>query len=61
MGEQCEKKMRGVSATNMEVREIKEGTQGGIADFKIAIGNHYTDDELSHLGSSRHFFPVTKK
>jgi chromosome segregation ATPase len=28
-----------------------------VGEFKGVVGRHYSDDELAHLGSSRHFFP----
>eukprot|EP01012_Entosiphon_sulcatum_P003727 TRINITY_DN11299_c0_g1_i2.p1 TRINITY_DN11299_c0_g1~~TRINITY_DN11299_c0_g1_i2.p1 ORF type:complete len:931 (+),score=146.26 TRINITY_DN11299_c0_g1_i2:21-2813(+) len=41
-------------ATPVEKRGAVNGTLG---EFKRVIATHYTDDELAHLGTSRHLFP----
>lgn len=49
--EHAEKRARGADY------EGQDAMLAGLEEFKVTVAKHYTDDELAHLGSSRHFFP----
>eukprot|EP00994_Dinema_validum_P000621 NODE_111_length_2497_cov_100.516340_g78_i0.p1 GENE.NODE_111_length_2497_cov_100.516340_g78_i0~~NODE_111_length_2497_cov_100.516340_g78_i0.p1 ORF type:complete len:804 (-),score=186.93 NODE_111_length_2497_cov_100.516340_g78_i0:85-2442(-) len=49
--EACEKRLRNVQGS--------QDLAAVAAFYKNVIAHHFTDDELCHLGSSRHFFPVS--
>eukprot|EP01012_Entosiphon_sulcatum_P013835 TRINITY_DN1901_c0_g1_i2.p1 TRINITY_DN1901_c0_g1~~TRINITY_DN1901_c0_g1_i2.p1 ORF type:complete len:660 (+),score=153.14 TRINITY_DN1901_c0_g1_i2:49-2028(+) len=57
----ADKKLKGINIASQELRDFRDQLSGSVAEFKTVITNHYTDDELHHLGSSRHLFPTSPR
>jgi predicted nucleic acid-binding Zn-ribbon protein len=57
--ETADKKLRGVSTGSDYLRDVSAEISSVVTQFRNVIANHFTDDELNHLGTSRHFFPIT--
>eukprot|EP01006_Ploeotia_vitrea_P062827 TRINITY_DN84483_c0_g1_i1.p1 TRINITY_DN84483_c0_g1~~TRINITY_DN84483_c0_g1_i1.p1 ORF type:complete len:721 (-),score=88.01 TRINITY_DN84483_c0_g1_i1:183-2345(-) len=58
--EGVDKRLKQGAAQDPTVSVVRDEVVGNMAVFKSVISNHYSDDELAHLGSSRHFFPATE-
>ena len=50
---------RSLSTGSDYLQPVSAELSSVVTQFRNVIANHFTDDELNHLGSSRHFFPIT--
>eukprot|EP00997_Jenningsia_sp_PLL12_P004485 NODE_1908_length_1037_cov_142.568826_g1417_i1.p1 GENE.NODE_1908_length_1037_cov_142.568826_g1417_i1~~NODE_1908_length_1037_cov_142.568826_g1417_i1.p1 ORF type:complete len:209 (+),score=37.64 NODE_1908_length_1037_cov_142.568826_g1417_i1:312-938(+) len=55
----CERRLKTLSQS-LDLRDFVDMFSQAFAESKGLIATHFTDAELAHLGSSRHFFPSSR-